>query len=240
MTLIRSAGLRAATLAFGLAFFAMPVLAQDDITKLKDAANGGDAEAQCQLAEAYLLGELGLKQDDAEAARWAQKSADQGNADAEALLAGLYLDGVGVPQDEAKATLLIDRAMSQKNGMAFYVGAHMARGHTEVPDHDARANALLRTGAFLGNVQSMVSLGDVYAQGTGVKPDPMQAYVWFGVAALASGPQDIPPELADAFKTVTAKLTPDEQQSAQALIVRCVKSQLKDCGQPDLPDDLAK
>src|SRR5712671_2238225 len=105
----------AATLAVGLAFLAMPALAQDDLAKLKAAANGGNAEAQCQLAEAYLLGELGVKQDDAEAARWAQKSADQGNSDAEALLAGLYLDGVGVPQDETKAAALIDSAMAQKN-----------------------------------------------------------------------------------------------------------------------------
>ena len=218
----------------------MPALAQDDVAKLKDLANSGNAEAQCQLAEAYLLGELGLKQDDAEAARWAQKAADQGNSDAEALLAGLYLDGVGVPQDETRAAALIDSAMAQKNAMAFYVGAHMARLHTEIADHDTRANNLLRIGAYLGNIRAMAALGEVFDQGTGVKPDPVQAYVWYGVAALATGPSDIPPELVSAFKGITAKLAPDQQQSAQAQVVRCVKSELKDCGQPGLPDDLGR
>jgi TPR repeat protein len=49
------------------------------------------------LAQAYLLGEKGLKPSAQDAARWAEKSADQFNGDAEAMLAGFYLDGVGVP-----------------------------------------------------------------------------------------------------------------------------------------------
>ena len=235
MTLIQSAGIRAVLLAAPLALFALPVLAQDDAAILLNGAKSGDGKAQYQLAEAYLLGALGLKEDEAQAALWAQKSADQGNGDAEALLAGFYLEGIGVPKDADKAAAMADLAMAQKNGRAFFVGARIARARTTAPDHDQRANALLRVGASLGNRPSMMSLGDVFTQGMGVKPDFVQAYVWYGVAAFAFGPRHIPLELDGAFQAATAKLSPDETKSAQELVVQCVHSGLKDCGQPDLP-----
>jgi TPR repeat protein len=228
--------MRAVLLAAPLAF-AMPALAQDDATILLNAAKSGDGKAQYQLAEAYLLGVLGLKEDDMQAALWAQKSADQGNGDAEALLAGFYLEGIGVPKDQDKAAAMADLAMAQKNGRAFYIGARIARARTTAPDHDQRANSLLRVGASLGNRPSMMSLGEVFTNGTGVKPDFLQAYVWYGVAALAFGPRHIPQQLDGAFQAVTAKLTPDQAKSAQELVVQCARSGLKDCGQPDLPGD---
>ena len=235
MNLMQSAAMRAVLLATPLVFFAAPLLAQDDAAILLNGAKSGDGKAQYQLAEAYLLGALGLKEDDAQAALWAQKSADQGNSDAEALLAGFYLEGIGVPMDADKAAAMADLAMAQKNGRAFYVGARIARARTTAPDHDQRANSLLRVGASLGNRPSMMSLGEVFTRGMGVKPDFIQAYVWYGVAAFAYGPRRIPLELDGAFQAATAKLSADEAKSAQLIVVQCVHSGLKDCGQPDLP-----
>lgn len=223
--------------ALALTLPAAPAWPQDGLAALTAAAQAGDAQAQYRLAEAYLAGR-GVKQDDAAAAQWAKKSADQGNADAEAMLAGFYLDGIGVAKDEAKAIPLIDRAMGQKNGMAFYLGARMARARTQVPDHDDRANFLLRVGAYLGDRASMAALGEVFARGLGVAPDPVQAHVWFGVAVAAFGSGPVPPPLVGAFRAVA--LTPEQEKAAQARIGQCVNSGLRDCGPPELPATLVK
>ena len=207
---------------------------------LQSAANQGNAEAQDRLAQAYLLGDLGLETDYAEAARWAQKSADQGNGDAEALLAGLYIDGLGVPKDEQKAIPLLDSAMGKKSGVAFYLGARLARERTAVPDHDLRANLLLRIGAYLGNISSMAALGQVFELGRGVKSDPVQAYAWYGVAVFQDKTADLPPDLVKAFGALAQAMTPAQEKAAKAIALRCVNSGLKDCGAPQLPKELVQ
>lgn len=230
--------LRTAILVFVLACLAAPAMAQSGAAPLLRAAGQGDARAQSALAQAYLSGDLGLKEDHAEAARWARKAADQDNDDAQALLAGLYLDGDGVPKDEDKAAELLDRAMGRKNGMAFYLGARMARARTKVPDHDGRANLLLRIGAYLGNRASMAALGHVFETGEGVAPDPVQAYVWYGVAVLQFDQGSVPPPLRDAISVAAKRLGAAHEKTAKAIVTKCLNSKLIDCGAPQMPKEL--
>jgi TPR repeat protein len=72
---------------------------------LRDRANKGDAEAQFTLGKNYEAGRSGLKKDYAEAARWYLKSAEQGNAYAQASLGILYHSGKGVPRDNVQAEM---------------------------------------------------------------------------------------------------------------------------------------
>ncbi|MCQ2379588.1 MAG: hypothetical protein MJ025_01515 [Victivallaceae bacterium] len=53
-----------------------------EFTKLKADANRGDAVAQCKLGDMYANGNM-VKQDLGEAVRWYEKSAAQGNGDAQ-------------------------------------------------------------------------------------------------------------------------------------------------------------
>jgi TPR repeat protein len=235
-----SAGVRAMPLVLALVLLAAPAWAQDNAASMRDAANRGDAGAQYKLAEAYLMGDAGLKEDDAEAARWARKSADQHNADAEALLAGLYLDGTGVPKDEGKAIALLDDSMGQKNGVAFFLAGRIARAHPDKPDHDAKANFLFRIGAYLGNRTAMAALGEAFEQGEGVKPDPVQAYVWYGVAVAQFAPDHVPPALAGWFGAAAQRLNPTQEKIARDRIGTCLASDLRDCGAPDVPKELVK
>lgn len=61
-------------------------------------ADAGDAEAQVRMGMSCYF-----KQDKVDAAEWFRKAAEQGNADAQALLAACYLCGEGVKQDKSQA-----------------------------------------------------------------------------------------------------------------------------------------
>ena len=103
----------------------------EEIDRLVQSAEGGDAEAQLHLAlmcttealiwfrrsaeqgfahaqsalgNAYAVGELaGVEQDHAEAARWCRLAAEQGDADGQWCLALLHGHGAGVDQDFAES-----------------------------------------------------------------------------------------------------------------------------------------
>jgi TPR repeat protein len=71
---------------------------------LKPIAEGGDAEAQCIVANMYHLG-LGLKRDVLEAVKWYKKSASQGYGVASNNLAGIFAigdRGISIDRVEAK------------------------------------------------------------------------------------------------------------------------------------------
>jgi hypothetical protein len=80
-----------------------------DIATLAEQAATGDAKAQCRLGDWYALG-YGLPKDDAQAAIWYRKAADQGNADAEFALGMNYDTGKGAPLDYAEAYFWLDLA----------------------------------------------------------------------------------------------------------------------------------
>lgn len=73
-----------------------------DVTALTRMANAGDPLAQYNLGYMYWLGE-GVAQDDAIAANWYRKAADQGNFDAQFSLGGMYEAGIVVAQDYVQA-----------------------------------------------------------------------------------------------------------------------------------------
>ena len=74
----------------------------EELAKRMEAAENGDAEAQCKLADAYFLGN-GMEQDEQKAVEWFRKSAEQGHAVAEYALGNCYLLGRGIEKDEAEA-----------------------------------------------------------------------------------------------------------------------------------------
>jgi TPR repeat protein len=61
---------------------------------------------------------IGLPQDYNKAVHWIQKSADQGDAEAQAALGYMYAKGQGVPQDNAEAVHWYSKAADQGNPKA--------------------------------------------------------------------------------------------------------------------------
>ena len=91
-----------------LAAFGTSVLAQDEswLAELRARAEGGDADAQYQLAMQLLTG-IDLPRNDTEAAGWALRAAEQDHVNAQFLLGTLYNAGKGVPQDDYEAVAWI-------------------------------------------------------------------------------------------------------------------------------------
>ncbi len=80
-------------------------------------AEQGDANAQSELAQAYIDGE-GIERDYAAAMLWARRSADQGDTVGANNLGALYANGWGVPQDLRAAVLWFPRSAKQGNKYA--------------------------------------------------------------------------------------------------------------------------
>jgi len=72
---------------------------------LRDRAAAGDPDAQFSLGKNYEAGRSGLKKDYAMAASWYRKSAEQGNAYAQASLGILCHSGKGLPRDDVQAEM---------------------------------------------------------------------------------------------------------------------------------------
>jgi TPR repeat protein len=66
-------------------------------------AERGLADAQYNLGSMFLEGSRGVRQDDAEAAKWFGLAAEQGHTVAQFNLGVMYRKGKGVPQNDAEA-----------------------------------------------------------------------------------------------------------------------------------------
>jgi TPR repeat protein len=147
----------------------------NDLQKLNDLANKGDATAQLKLGNFYALGGSGVSQDYELAAAWYTKAAEQGNADAEELLGDFYNMGAGVSQSYTAAARLYRQSAEQNNAQAQTELARLyAEGHGVSQDY-GQAAAWYTKAAAQGNAEAAYELGNLYAGGIGVKQDYKQA-----------------------------------------------------------------
>ncbi|MDD5818230.1 MAG: sel1 repeat family protein, partial [bacterium] len=73
------------------------------IWNIVDNAKAGNARAQALVARCYATGTNGVKKNYKEAVKWAQKSADQGDAVGLYQLGVHYDKGMGVASNNTKA-----------------------------------------------------------------------------------------------------------------------------------------
>ena len=78
----------------------------------RKAAEGGNANAQLDLGNAYWLGR-GVKQNYPKAVYWWRKAAKQGNGDAQVMLGTAYYSGRGVEQSHSKALYWFKKSAAQ-------------------------------------------------------------------------------------------------------------------------------
>jgi uncharacterized protein len=142
----------------------------------------GDAEAQYKLGGAYLLGQ-GVLKDDAEAAKWFRKAADQGYAPAQSLLGLMLRDGQGVPQDDAQAAKWFRKAADQGYAQAQGMLGIMLHGGQGVPQDYAEAAKWFRRAADQGDADAQVMLGITLHDGRGVPQDYSEAVKWYRKSA---------------------------------------------------------
>lgn len=104
-----------------------------------------------------------------------KNGAQQGNTEAQLLLAKVYADGRGIQQDYNEAFKWYKRAAEHQNPIAEYaVGKSYGEGQG-VPKDASEAVKWLRLASEHGNGDASFYLGDIYYRGTGVAADRYEA-----------------------------------------------------------------
>ena len=145
---------------------------------LRVPAKAGHGPSQTLLA--YILEQADFAED---AARLYGSASAQGNADAHAGLANLYLTGRGIAKDEKKALEHFSKAAELGHAGSALV---LAEGHLKgpwgqgaEPRDDSRTLAVLQRAAALGHLPSAEALSKAYRDGGwGLQPDATQAATW--------------------------------------------------------------
>jgi uncharacterized protein len=182
-------------------------LQKKSIEQDKMDAQQGNSDAQAKLAESYFLdmpGLTGVPQDHKEAAKWAIKAAEQGNAKGQSILGMLYYQGSGVLQDYAEAAKWLMKAAEQGDAAGqLLLGLMYYRGHGGPPDAK-EADKWLMKAAEQGvpmptnknfnvfrdtitnqdKLESMIALGLMFYDGDGGPKDSKQAAKWLMKAAV--------------------------------------------------------
>lgn len=144
-------------------------------------ANSGNAEAQYLLSHMYAVGQ-GTERNEAEAAQWCRKAAEQGLVDAQFSLAVLLANGRGVTKDPGEAAQWFRKAAEQGHLDAQYsLGKKYSLGQG-VPKDPNLAALWFRRAAEGGLAIAQLQFGLAYSIGEGVPKDYVQAYKWISLA----------------------------------------------------------
>lgn len=131
---------------------------------------------------------------------------------AELLLGRLYYEGKLLPKEPHKAEEHLRKAAPSEPSANYYLGQIYLRGYLgEV--YAQKALDHLLSAARAGQLSADFALAQMYSQKRGIKPDPVNAYVFSQLALPRQTPQT--QELADA---IAASLTPAQLAEGQRLL----------------------
>ncbi|GFM58050.1 alginate biosynthesis TPR repeat lipoprotein AlgK [Pseudomonas capsici] len=140
------------------------------------------------------------------------RAADQPRA--ELLLGRLYYEGKWVPADAKKAEEHLQKAAATEISAHYYLGQIYRRGYLgEVYSQKALDELLIA--ARGGQNSADFAIAQLFSQGKGTKPDPVNAWV-FGQLALAQGT----PQATELAQVLDAQLPPEKRAAAQGLLQR--------------------
>jgi len=149
----------------------------------REAAEQGNADAQCFLGWCYDNGRYGVARDPLKAAEWFRKAAQQNNARAQFFLGLCYDKGAGVVRDPANAVEWYRKAADQGLAAAQYnLGICYDKGEGMTQD-PIEAVKWYRKAAQQGLPLAQYSLGSRYEYGIGVAKDTARAVKWYRRAA---------------------------------------------------------
>ncbi|QXN51182.1 alginate biosynthesis TPR repeat lipoprotein AlgK [Pseudomonas fluorescens] len=138
------------------------------------------------------------------------RAADQPRA--ELLLGKLYYEGKWVPADAKVAEAHLQKAVGKEVAADYYLGQIYRRGYLGQVYSQKAVDHLL-TAARNGQNSADFALAQLFSQGKGTKPNPLNAYVFSQLAKAQDTPQAN--ELA---QTLEAQLPPAQLAEAQRLL----------------------
>ena len=112
-----------------------------------------------------------------------QPLVDQGNADAQDILAIMYYVGQGVPQNRAEAIRLYRLAAEQGNAHAQDALGFAYKNGVGAQRDVGQAAKWFRKAADQDNLDAQFNLGEMCELGNGVPQDYVLAYMWFTLVA---------------------------------------------------------
>lgn len=142
-------------------------------------AESGDVKAQYEIGQAYVEGN-GINKNLEEGRKWMEKSALNGNVDAQSYLGDIYYFGMN---DYQKACEWWQKASDGGDNYATFNLSCMYQEGTGVKRDMAKSNSLLLKGAKRGSVECMFNLANRYSRGDGVNADIKEAIRWYEKAA---------------------------------------------------------
>jgi TPR repeat protein len=153
-------------------------------SRLKEAADQGDTEAQIKLGELHESG-TGILQNYAEAARWYTIAAEAGSAKARNRLARMYASGLGVEKDPERAFEMFSNAA--ESAVPQYVFDLAVAHETGIgTERDPERAARLYEAAAIGGLDdATANLALLYYEGRGVERDLEKARQLLSQAAEA-------------------------------------------------------
>ncbi|WP_414908412.1 alginate biosynthesis TPR repeat lipoprotein AlgK [Pseudomonas sp. IT-P253] len=138
------------------------------------------------------------------------RAADQPRA--ELLLGKLYYEGKWVPADAKVAEEHFQKAVGKEVAADYYLGQIYRRGYLGKVYSQKALDHLLKA-ARNGQNSADFAIAQLFSQGKGTKPDPLNAYVFSQLAKAQDTPQAT--ELA---QTIETQLPPAQLAEAQRLL----------------------
>ena len=151
-------------------------------------------------------------------------AAEQGDPDAQALLASVYYNGRGVELDYNEALRLARLAAEQGNvrGQSMLAAAYFQGRGVEL-DYDEAAR-WAQLAAEQDESGAQVILGTLYMQGNGVPQDFVAAYVWMAIAASDPGTAGVSRILDNL---ATRFMTPEQLAEAEVRVRDWIRDRRK-------------
>lgn len=182
-----------AAVKIGLLFLALVVAAAStvfsaDIPALEEKAGKGDADAQFELARAYLKGD-GVRKDALRSLELMIAAANQGHAEAMGGVGFFYANGLEVPKNEVTAVEWF-RKGAEKGGpkAQLNLGNMLAEGKG-VEKHEGEGKKWIRAAADQGQADATYAMGTVLYFGRyGQAVDYAAAYPYLLKAAESGHP----------------------------------------------------
>jgi TPR repeat protein len=160
------------------------------------------ARAKLTVAKMYDDG-AELRQDYSKAVKWYTDAADSGYLPAKYILATVYAQGRIIARDEKKVVKLCDEAAKQRYIPALFCMGQAHEKGLGIERDLKKSSEYYKMAAQGGLPQAMVKLAIFLRDGSGIKPNDKEAYMWLLLAKRNGQPVD--QDLAQIEARLSAK-----------------------------------
>ena len=156
--------------------------------------------------------------------------AEQGNADAQAMLGDLYSRTFPRWISSYKTSFgWYSKAAEQGNAKAQRELGSMYSSGRGIPKDDQKSLEWYIKSAHQGDFEAQQELGNLYLKGQVIPKDNLRAYMWFNLGVFNADMNFMVGTTEDAREEIAKEMTPADVSKAQEMSSRCLESNYTDC-----------